>query len=114
MKKILVCFMVLLSGCVVETESTNTSGGTSETPVLDCYICKNGLFGIDLSQVNACKGAVEAFGIISKDACDHGSMCVSSCITNLCDGKEMDSGCKSCLIVNYKKDYLACDMIGIE
>lgn len=68
MKKMfgLVFILALLSACQSNIDSVSFD---SEDTVLNCYVCKNALYGVDLTESNACYGAIKQWENFTDAVC---------------------------------------------
>lgn len=103
-------FILLLSACGYETDSVSFN---SETPNLDCFVCKNALHGIILTEENSCNGALELWTSTQKLICV--SSCAKECFNSICSSLPIDDSCRVCLMNSSSKEiYLDCEMVGSQ
>ena len=103
-------FVLLLSACGGETGSISFD---SENANLNCFVCKNALHGIVLTEENSCNGALELRESTQKLIC--GSSCKEGCSDSICSSLPIDDSCKTCLMNSSSKEiYLNCEMVGSQ
>jgi hypothetical protein len=82
---------------------------------LNCYVCKNALYGVDLTESNACYGAIEQWENFTDAVCSHLSSCNDECKNSICNNEFLTDRCKECLLNSQLKSiYLNCEMVGNE
>lgn len=104
-------FVLLLSACSNEIDSMSFESSDS---TLNCYVCKNALYGVELTESTACYGAIKQWENLTDSVCAQSS-CANDCKDSICSDDILSARCKNCLLNSeFKSIYLNCEMLGDE
>ena len=64
-------FVLLLSACQLNNDDSISF--ESNDSILNCYVCKNALYGVELTESNACNGAIKQWQDLTDALCSQSS-----------------------------------------